>query len=63
MAANSRVRIGGLFRCCVAYITALPPEKDIEGQVEVTICCKVPILFQNGAWWWDQRVFRSLVKE
>lgn len=49
--SEKRIRIGGLFRCCIATLQEDAPE-DVEGAVHECRNCKAKTVFRDGAWEW-----------
>jgi len=51
MSETSRMRIGGLYRCCTGTID-LDKGPDEEGRVLPCLYCSSSVIFRDGAWEW-----------
>lgn len=52
---DTRIRIGGLMRCCLETIYQLPPDTDYtEGIVVPCKHCSSSVILEDGKWRWNR---------
>ena len=47
-----RVRMGGLFQCCIATAASHSRRDPPEGETTTCTTCQAPMVFRAGAWQW-----------
>lgn len=53
MGLNSKIRPGGLMRCCIHTIEA-DHQPEFEGRVLQCLHCTDTMIFKDGVWQWNR---------
>jgi hypothetical protein len=55
---NVQVFQGGLFRCCIAYLTEIEDleAKSTDGATLECGYCNAHLIYRDGRWEWDKEV-------